>query len=212
MTKKKVEVVDETNKVEEVKEVKEVKESSTKKTSKAAKKELTGEAIPKEKAEVVNTLEVDKAKEVLNNHADYLAKVMDEFCSQKLESYKKYEDKFMQDKKDMNELLDTFRKDAVEFNIGINKTVDNVTELINSLQTAKDKTHYYKIGTWAFAIIWFTSLVLKICGIITMPWFWVFFPLMLVALSTVIMFGLLFHYIKKPFNELLTDENIKTTE
>ena len=209
MTKKKVEVVNETNKVEEVKEV---KESSTKKTSKTAKKELTGEVFPKEKVEVVNTLEVDKAKEALNNHADYLAKVMDEFCSKKLESYKKYEDKFMQDKKDMNELLDTFKRDAVEFNVGINKTVDNVTELINSLQTAKDKTHYYKIGTWAFAIIWFTSLVLKICGIITMPWFWVFFPLILVALSTVIMFGLLFHYIKKPFNELLTDENIKTTE
>lgn len=209
MTKKKVEVVDETSKVEEVKET---KESSTKKTSKAAKKESTGEVVSKEKVEVVNTLEVDKAKEVLNDHADYLVKVMDKFCSQKLESYKKYEDKFMQDKKDMNELLDTFRRDAVEFNVGINKTVDNVTELINSLQTAKDKTHYYKIGTWAFAIIWFTSLVLKICGIITMPWFWVFFPLMLVALSTIIMFGLLFHYIKKPLNELLTDENVKVTE
>ena len=204
MTKKKVEVVNKTNV-----EVEEVKEVSVKKPTKSTKKEASDNDIK----EVINPLNeyVNEAKETLSNHIQQLTKDVDEAHIKRVKDYEHYEKEILKNKEEIKNFTDSFKEEACNFNKEVNETVDHVQELMDRIEIAKDKTHYGKIGSWACIIVWFTTLVLNICGVISIPWFWVFFPLMLLAVFTIITLWMMYYYIGDSVRKVIADDNIKVS-
>ena len=200
MAKKKVEAVDKTNKVEEVKEVKKVKKTPAKKTTKTV---ATA-------SNCYSDIEsgVEKGKKSLEEHAKELAEDLNRCALENTHIFNNYKASIAAESHHTSLLLNSIRTEAKNYSDSINNTVNTVTDLVNSLKVAYNKTKYHKIGFWTFAIVWLISLILNVCGVVAMPWFWVFFPLMLAASASVVGLGIVLHYIHIPFNKLLNDENI----
>lgn len=204
MTKKKVEAVNKTNV-----EVEEVKEVSVKKPTKSTKKEISDNDIK----EVINPLNeyVSEAKETLSNHIQQLTKDIDEAHIKRVKDYEQYEKEILKNKEEIKNLTDSFKEEACNFNKEINKTVDDIQNLANSLEFAKDKNKYGKVGSWLCVAAWFVIIVLNACGIVSIPWIWLLLPLILMVVLCIVMLIVTYHYIGADVKSLFKNNNVRVT-